>query len=419
MRKEFTDEQLAPVVEAYREHGSQDKAALALGTTRDVVRTRLKHAAERGMLLDSPPAMPGYRISQVTTNPAGGQTIQQRPEHGEKFEIPEGLRLKGVTALVDAEGRVMHKHVLAREGRGYEPSQLVEIFRNAFAEFDGRAAPIEPPLFVEEDFANLIPCNDWHLNMLAWKRQTGRSWDLKIAEPAIGNAVETVIARSRKASVAYVLGGGDLMHNDDNTNRTAKSGNVLDCDGRHQKGIEVAQRLMVRTIDAALKHNKRVIVRNLEGNHDETSAVAVGQFLAAWYRNEPRITVDLDASLYWYQKFGNVMIAATHGHAAKPTDMPGIMAHRRPEMWGGTKFRFAHTFHVHHRSKMTEKEHNGVICETHQAPIPPDGWHYGEGYCSGQSVQVITYHRKYGEWTREREPVMDAATCHQIEKVAA
>lgn len=415
----ISDEEICEAVAAYKAAGSYRGAALAIGIDHKTVMLRVARAAERGLLLDTPPAMPGYRISQVTTRPDGQQSIQQRPEHGEVWELPAGLRVKGVTALTDSEGRLMHKHTLAREGSGYEPAQLIEIFHNAFKDYEGRAKPIEPPRFVETDFANLIPCNDWHLNMLAWKRQTGRSWDLKIAEPAIGNAIETAIARSRKSALGIVLGGGDLLHNDDNTNRTAKSGNVLDCDGRHEKGLEVAQRLMVRTCDAALLHNERLIVRNMKGNHDEYSSVAVGHFLSAWYRNEPRITVDLDSSDFWYHKFGLNMLASTHGHNVKPTDMPGIMAHRRPKMWGSTQFRFAHTFHVHHRSKFVEKEHNGVVCETHHAPIPPDGWHYGEGYCSGQSVQVITYHREFGEWTREREPVMDACRPEVEMRVAA
>lgn len=42
------------------------------------------------------------------------------------------------------------------------------------------------------------------------------------------------------------------MHNDDNTNRTAKSHNVLDADGRHSKGLRVAERLMLNTDIRAL-----------------------------------------------------------------------------------------------------------------------------------------------------------------------
>ncbi len=282
-----------------------------------------------------------------------------------------------------------------------------ETFKAAFKEYDGRAKPIAKPQKVKSDLVNLMPCNDWHINMLAWEREGAENWDLKIAERVIGQAMDAVIARTPPAKVGIVLAGGDLMHNDDNTNRTAKSGNVLDADGRHQKGLEVAQRLKVRTIDNALRSNEKVIVRVLQGNHDEYSSVAIGHFLAAWYRNEKRVTVDLDASLFWWYRFGKVMLGATHGHTVKMNRMPSIMAHRRPEDWGATKFRYIHGFHVHHK-ELRATEGEGVICETHQAPIPQDTWHFGSGYLSGRSVQTITYHKEFGEVSRAREAILDA-----------
>jgi hypothetical protein len=216
-----------------------------------------------------------------------------------------------------------------------------------------------------------------------------------------------------------VLGGGDLTHADNNMNRTSRSSNPLDVDGRHQKIIETAAMLMVHTIDEALKRNKHVIVRNLKGNHDEETAPAIAWFLLAWYRNEPRVTVDVDQSLFFYHQFGKVMIGATHGHEAKLTDMPQIMAHRQAEMWGATRFRYAHGFHVHHKSKYAT-EGGGVLMESHQAPIPQDAWHFGSGYVSGRSLQSITYHRDFGEIGRVRVAMLPkAANDNQQKREAA
>jgi hypothetical protein len=230
---------------------------------------------------------------------------------------------------------------------------------------------------------------------------------LDIAERVIGGGIEDAISRSPNSGLAIVLSGGDTTHSDNNENRTAKSGNVLDCDGRHQLGLEVACRLKVRTVDAALRRNDKVIVRILPGNHDEYTAVAIAYFLSAWYRNDPRVTVDLDASLFFKYKFGKVLIGATHGHTIKQAQMPMLMAHRWAEDWGATKFRYVHTFHVHHSSKYAT-EGNGCICESHQAPIPQDAWHFGAGFLSGRSLQTISYHREYGEISRVRVAVLDA-----------
>lgn len=401
----LTDEQAREAAEAYNAHNRVKAAAAeALGIPASTFKNRLKHAAGRGMMLDHPAAMPGFRVSRVAEGP-NGKSIEQKPERGEPFEVPAGHRVKGVSALLDEDGRKIVEWVKTRED-AVSLDSAIDSIRNAFAEFEGRATPVTPPAAASADLLTLVPCNDWHVNLLTWSRETGQNWDLKIAERIIGEGIEDAISRSPGAGVAIVLGGGDLMHADDNTNRTAMSGNVLEADGRHQKGIEAAQRLKVRTIDAALRHNDKVIVRILRGNHDEYSSVAIAYFLLAWYRNEPRVTVDVDASLFFYHRHGRVLIGATHGHTVKLEKMPSILAHRRAEDWGATRFRYVHGFHIHHKSKFVS-EGEGVVSETHQAPIPQDAWHFGAGFLSGRSLQTITYHRDFGEVSRVRVAILD------------
>lgn len=400
----ISDEDIETAVAAVDQHGGKSAAALALGWTRSKVQRCFRRASERG-LVGTDPVMPGYYIARTTVTPNGGKFIQQRKEHGEEFQVPEGHCVTGVSALVDAEGRIIQSWQKTRE----EPSalDLAETLKTAFSDFKPAAKPTKCPAVVDLDLLNLVPCNDWHVNLLTWEREAGQNWDLAIAERVIGDGIVDAIDRTPKAGLAIVLGGGDLTHADNNENRTSKSNNVLDCDGRHQKGLEVATRLMVRTVDAALRRNREVIVRILPGNHDEHTAAAVSYFLLAWYRNEPRVTVDCDASLFFWHRFGQVMLGATHGHTVKLANMPSIMAHRRAEDWGATRFRYIHGFHIHHSSKIAT-EGNGCICESHQAPIPQDAWHYGAGFLSGRSLQTITYHQRLGEISRVRVAMLDA-----------
>lgn len=379
-------------------------AARTLGLAPTTFDNRLRRAAEYG-LLGSAETLPGFAIRQITDTP-NGQFVQQRKEAGDPFVVPDGHEVKGVSALVDAEGRTIQQWIKTREG--VSAIDVAETLKAAFADYEPHAEPTPAPSTHAADLLTLIPCNDWHVNLLTWERETGINWDLKIAERVIGQGIEDAIARTTPAGTAVVLGGGDLLHADNNENRTARSGNVLDVDGRHQKGLEVAGRLMVRTIDAALRYNEHVIVRVLQGNHDEHTSVAIGYFLLAWYRNEPRVTVDVDASLFFWHRFGAVLLGATHGHTVKLKDMASIMAHRRAEDWGATKFRYVHGFHIHHASKF-QTEGGGVIMESHQAPIPQDAWHYGAGFLSGRSVQTIQYHRDFGEVSRVRVAMLDGA----------
>lgn len=402
----LSDELAQQAADAFRKHGRKHLAAKSLGITRETYVSRLKRAAERGMLLDVAPAMPGFRISRLADGPHG-KSIEQKPEHGDVFEMPAGHVIKGVSAFVDPDGREIAKWIKTKEGQ-LDPLALVESLKESFRDY-WPASPVAPaPDVASDDLLTVFPCGDWHVGMFAWRKEVGADWDLKIAEDTIGRAAQDTIACSPPSGHCVVLGGGDLLHADNSDNKTAKSGNVLQVDGRYQKVIGVAVKLMVRTVDAALRRHKHVTVRILPGNHDEHSAVAIAYFLLAWYRNEPRVTVDVDPSLFWWFRFGSVMLGATHGHTVKIGQMPGIMAARRAEDWGATKFRYVHGFHLHHSAKIAT-EGNGVICETHQAPIPQDAWHYGAGFLSGRSLQAITYHKDFGEIGRVRTAILDAA----------
>lgn len=384
-------------------------AARNMGLPTQTFQNRLKRAAERGML-GTRPVLPGFRVAKSTAvlDSAGElqrQFVQQKPERGGEFQPPPGHSIKGVSALVDEDGRIINQWIKTREGV-FDPTQLAEWLKDTFKDVEP-AKPVSPPDTVSNDLLTLIPCADWHVGMFAWSPEVGENWDLKIAEAVIGRGMDDAIGRSPPSSAAIVLGGGDLIHADNSRNETTK-GTRQDVDGRWPKVLQTATRMAVRTVDAALVRHQTVTVRILPGNHDEHSAVAVAYFLLAWYRNEPRVTVDVSPSLYFWHRFGSVMLGATHGHTVPIKKMPAIMAHRRAEDWGATRFRYIHGFHLHHSEK-TASEGEGVVTEIHQAPIPLDAWSYGSGFLSGRSLQAISYHRSYGEVSRVRVAIMDGA----------
>jgi hypothetical protein len=415
------EDALAAVAALHECGGNKDQAAKSLDLNPKTFRHRLKRAGERGFT-GTRPVIDGFAIRHVKTQLGAngefkGESILQAKAPGEEFVMAPGQVVDRITTHVNAERRITEEWIKTKAGQ-VSLEETLERIKAAMAGFKPTVKPAPAPPAPQSALLTLIPCNDWHVNLLTWERETGENWDLKIAEDTIGSNVEDAILRSPSSDTAIVLGGGDLMHADNDRNRTEKSGNVLDADGRHQKGIDVAQRLKVRTIDAALRRHKRVIVRVLRGNHDEYSSVAIAHFLLAWYRNEPRVTVDVDASLYFWFRFGHVFLGATHGHTVKLKDMASIMAHRRAEDWGLSRFRYIHGFHIHHYSKFAT-EGGGVISESHQAPIPQDAWHYGAGFLSGRSIQTITYHRDFGEVGRVRVAILDAASATPPKKRAS
>lgn len=406
----LTEEQLAEIVRIYGEsNNNQTETARRLGKARSTVQNALRQAAKHG-LLGTAPVLPGFRISRISTlSRADGsvihENVQQRPDHEGQFAVPDGHRIKGISALVDGDGNIVQQWFKTKEG-DLDPLAVVEAIKAALDGYERPGPPTPAPAITDSDLLTLYPLGDIHVGLHAWNRDAEADWDLKIAERVIGKAMRDVVSRSPSSGHAILLLGGDTLHADNSSNMTPRSGNVLDVDGRYQKVIGTTCKLLVDIIEWQLAHHEHVTVRILRGNHDDHACVAVQYHLAGWFRSEPRVTVDLDPSLFWWLRFGKVLLGATHGHEATPKEMPGLMAMRRPEDWGASQFRYVHTFHLH-RSELRIATHNGVPCEVHETPIPKDGWAYGKGFQSGRSVQSITYHRETGYRSRCVETIVD------------
>ena len=103
--------------------------------------------------------------------------------------------------------------------------------------------------------------------------------------------------------------------------------------------------------------------------------------------------------MFWYYRFGKVLIAATHGDTVKHKDLLGVMASDRSEDWGQTKYRYWYTGHVHNQ---TVTELAGVTCESFRTLAAKDAWAAGAGYRAGRDMRAIIHHKDWGEVERHR-----------------
>jgi hypothetical protein len=211
-------------------------------------------------------------------------------------------------------------------------------------------------------------------------------------------SVRKLVEASPPSSTGIILNLGDFVHADDSRNQTARSGNPLDVDTRYQKVVQVAVRALIACVIRALAKHDRVILRNVPGNHDTHTAIALTVALAAYFHNEPRVTVDDSPSRFFFHKFGHVMIAAAHGDMIKPTEMAGMCAARQPEMWGSTKYRHGLMGHIHHASA---KEMNGMLVETFRTIAARDAWHAAGPHTAQRSICHIVFDRNKGEDSRK------------------
>jgi hypothetical protein len=390
----LSNELAKEAADAFIALGSKTQAAELLRLPVNTYKSRLKVAAERGML-GTKPVLPGFRISQVTSTP-NGDFIQQKPEHGGQFVVPDGQKIKGVSALVDADGNEVIKWIkTTADSQSRDAMELA--IHEAFDRHAGYSELPPAPVFTDASLLTIYPIVDLHLGLFSWGKETGTDYDLKIASALLRNTIANLVARSAASHTAIVLDMGDYFHADDSRNQTKRSGNPLDVDTRYARVLQVGVELAVHCIELALQKHEHVIYRKLPGNHDDETSLMLAIALAAWFRNNPRVTVDTNPGRFFMHCFGKVMIAATHGDMLRMGDMAGFMAANWAKEWGATEFRYAYTGHVHHDRV---KSGGGVRAESFNTLAAKDAWHAASGYVSARSAVSITMHKEMGEIDR-------------------
>lgn len=391
----FTDEDLAPAVAAFSELGTQQAAAEALGITRDSMRRRLVKAAERG-LMGTKPVLSGFRISQITNTPQG-DFIQQKPERGGEFQLPAGQKIKGVSALVDPDGREIIKWVKTSEDR----EQLLAAMQAAVDSFKEDIPRAEAEPFrarrTHGDLLNMFAITDLHLGSLSWREETGADWDLDIAEQLIIDWFAAAIEMSPPAETALLAQIGDLLHYDGWESKTPTSGHILDSDSRLQKVVRVAIRVLRRIVSMLLQNHQRVHIIMADANHDPASEAWLREMFAAFYEDEPRISVDSTAGTYYAHEHGDVSLFFHHGHRRNIGNVDSVFAGRFRDLYGRTKFSYAHLGHLHSDEL---KSTNLMKVERHETLAAADAYAANGGWLSGRSAKVITYHKRFGEVSR-------------------
>jgi hypothetical protein len=399
----LSDELAQEAADAFRAACNKTEAAKLIDLPRQTFEGRLKIAAERGML-GTKPVLPGFRISQVSTTP-NGDYVQQKPEHGDVFEMPDGLALKGVTALVDADGRLIHKHVMGRADASLQADVLAATVA-AMKEDLPRLSPVGAPLASNADLLNQYVVTDSHFGMLAHREETGADYDLKLAEALLLDWFTAAIAASPPAHTALLAQLGDLMHHDALESVTPAHKHVLDADSRLHKVVRVVIRTLRRIVDMLLAKHQHVHVIMASGNHDPASSVWVRELLAAIYELEPRVSVDCSPRLYYAYQWGETALFFHHGHKRNINNVDATLAGMFREIFGASKYSFAHVGHLH-----SDEGRKGALMyvERHETLAAPDAYAAGGGWLSGRSAKVITYHKDHGEvWRSTLRPEMVA-----------
>ena len=364
----FATPRQAQHLEAVITHGSQVKAAKALGLNARTLQRSLESVRKKATLR-------GFSPPHDMTHPA-----------------PDGYMVKGVSTLYTPEG-VAAQWVKTDADRARMLELAGEVVA-AMSEDIKREKPVKAPARTEEDLANLYVVTDFHLGMYSWHEETGGDWDTDIAESLLVSWFERAIASAPDASQGVLALLGDFLHHDGLEPVTPEHHNVLDADSRFEKLVRVAIRVVRRIVGMLLAKHACLHVVIAEGNHDIAASVWLRELFAALYEDEPRITVDQSPNPYYAFEFGQTSLFFHHGHRRNLKNVDDVFAGRFRDIFGRTTHSYGHVGHKHEQG---QHESNLMVVESHRTLAAPDAYSARGGWLSGRGASVITYSKSYGE----------------------
>jgi len=370
--KQFATARQVEYIDAVNEHGSLRNAAIALGVCKGTVQNAI----------------------DVVKRKAARQGFS--PEHDMTHIAPEPFLVKGISTYYNKDGKPTGQWVKTSIDN-QKLEQMLEQTVLALKDEIPRVNPIQSPQHTNSNLLNCYVVTDYHMGMLSWNEESGADWDLKIAEELLVKWFEQAIAQSPNSERAVFAQMSDFLHFDGLEPLTPASKHLLDVDSRFAKLVRIAIRVLRQVIDMLLHKHSHVHVIMADANHDPVSQIWLREWFSVLYEKEPRITVDTNPSPYNAYEFGNTALFFHHGHKRKVTNVTEVFVAKYREMFGRTKYAYAHLGHLH---SIDVKENNLMIVEQHRTLAAPDAYAARGGWLSGRDAKVITYHRNFGEVSR-------------------
>lgn len=357
--------------EAYKAHGGIKPAARALGVDRNTIR-------------DSVRKIEGYA-------PPDASIIEAAEAGG----IEDPSNLSHFWKITKDEAGNGYSLFVKNPNGGQDATSVIRAAFEALKEDLPRAEAITAPAHANADLLCQYTITDLHLGALAWNEETGGGdYDLGIGEKLVLDWFNAAIAQAPAASRAVFAQLGDFLHYDSFKSITPEHGHLLDGDTRYPKMVRTAIRVVRTVIRQLLEKHETVDVIMCDANHDPSGGVWLREMLAAFYENEPRVHINTNPGTFSVIEHGIVSLFYHHGHRRNPKNVDSVFAGKYREVFGRTKYSYAHTGHKHADELRST---NLMKVEQHETLAAPDAYAANGGWLSNRSAKVITYHATFGE----------------------
>ena len=255
-------------------------------------------------------------------------------------------------------------------------------------------------LLAKSPYLCVLGLFDAHFGKLAWSKEVGEDYDLKIAERIFSEAIAELLGVAAQYKVSrFAFPIGNDFYQIDGPRNTTTAGTIVDTDGRYAKIIEAGEMALIRGVERAAA-SAPVDVFYLPGNHDKIASWHATRAVRYWFRNCPHVQVDVEPTTRKYVRHGECLLGFIHGNDVRLKDLPNLMASERRRDWGETRHREWLAGHIHRRTQfetMPVEETRGVVVRTLSALTGTDSWHYDKTFVNCQrAAEAFFYHERHG-----------------------
>ena len=370
------------VIQAVIDHGSNNKAAKALGCGRRTVDTMLKRLEAK----------------------AASKAVA--PHKSVNRETMEGFEAKRVSTAYKEDGTVALQWVIQEPEKRSMKQKLDAMLEGMKDDLAGFKSPVKAPKKVNSDYLAMYMMGDHHFGLLADSetKMAGDEddWDVKIATSILLDSTNRLASRVGDAEIGVLLNVGDFFHADSSANTTTK-GTPVDVDTRIGKTFKLAGRLFQTLINKMLETHKEVVVINVRGNHDSDMACHLSSCIELLYAKEKRVNVLPNYSKFIHYQWHNNLFVFHHGDRMKHEQILQAVIKNLDDEWSQSKNRYCHLGHIHHH---TAREVGSMHFEHWGSLTATDQWHSDSGYGAERSMTAVVYHKDTGEDSRVKIKVV-------------
>lgn len=217
---------------------------------------------------------------------------------------------------------------------------------------------------------------DAHINKKSYKWEPR---NCEIAKMHYLNMVAKIITKAKSVETfdeARLVIGNDFLNSDSHSKTTSwtPQDNVESEEESFAVGLDILI-TAIKMIQRELNCNIKVV--SIPWNHSRLLEQVMWTALKAVFASDKNVYVDNKQSTRKYYQYWNTAIMFSHWDWCKQDNLPMLFANEEPILWGNSKYRQVHLWHIHSK---TVSEKNWVIIRHLSSITTTDRRHEEQGY---------------------------------------